>query len=143
MYKVSYHHCNRHLYQGLWNIAHKDIKNHSPHKMTWMEKVSKQNTILYSSLSTVHWIPSAVWWGTWGQETNTTLSAQHATFLSSISRTNIEWGDTGYCVWWLFQPSFNCRHHSCISCEPTQLASWKNCDLLLALRSDYKHAKHN
>ena len=30
---------------SLWNIALKYIKNHSLHKMTWMEKVSKQSTI--------------------------------------------------------------------------------------------------
>ena len=56
MYKIFYQHCNNCLYPSLWNTALKDIKNHSPHKMTWMEKVSKQSTILHSSHYTVHWI---------------------------------------------------------------------------------------
>ena len=60
MYKIFYQHCNNCLYPSLWNIALKDIKDHSPHKMTWMEKVSKQSTILHSSHYTVHWIPSAI-----------------------------------------------------------------------------------
>ena len=42
MYKIFDQHCNNCLYPSLWNIALKDIKNHSPHKMTWMEKVSKK-----------------------------------------------------------------------------------------------------
>ena len=121
MYKISYHHCNKCLYQSLWNIALKDIKNHSPHKMTWMEKVSKQSTILHSSHSTCQLNSiGCLMGGPGGQATNTTSSAQHATSLGSISRANLEWGDTGHCVWWLFQPSFNCRLHWCITCEPAQ-----------------------
>ena len=37
--------------------------------------------------------------GLGGQATNTTSLAQHATSLGSVSRANIKWGDTGYCVW--------------------------------------------
>ena len=121
MYKISYHHCNKCLYQSLWNIALKDIKNHSPHKMTWTEKVSKQSTILHSSHSTVCWIPSAVWWGAWGVRQQTPhpwLSMAHLLALSA-GPTSCG-GDTDHCVWWLFQPSFNCRLHSCITCEPAQ-----------------------
>ena len=55
LYKIFYQHCNNCLYPSLWNIALKDIKNHSPHKITWMEKVSKQRTILHSLHYTVHW----------------------------------------------------------------------------------------
>ena len=66
MYKIFYQHYNNCLYPSLWNIALKDIKNHSSHKMTWMEKVLKQSTILHSSHYTVHWIPSAIWFGAQG-----------------------------------------------------------------------------
>ena len=65
MDKIFYQHCNNCLYPSLWNIALKDIKKHSPHKMTWTEKVSKQSTILCSSHYTVHWIPSAI--SSWAQ----------------------------------------------------------------------------
>ena len=76
---MFYQHCNKCLYPSLWNIALKD-KNHSPHKMTWMEKVSKQSTILHSSHYTVHWIPSAVWSGAQGVRQQTShhqLSLPH------------------------------------------------------------------
>ena len=141
MYKIFYHHCNKCLYPSLWNIALKDIKTHSPHKMTWMEKVSKLSTILHRLHSTVHWIPSAVWWGPMDQATNTTSSTQHATSLSSVSRTNIEWVDTGYWVWWLFQPFFDCRLHSCTTCKPTQIMK-KEQQYLFLFNMFYKNLKH-
>ena len=80
MYKIFYHHCKKCLYPSLWNIALKDIKNHSPHKMTWMKKVSKQSTILHNLHSSVYWIPSAVQWGSQGvrqQTLNPWLSMPH------------------------------------------------------------------
>ena len=85
MYKISYHHCNKCLYQSLWNIAIKDIKKHSPHKMTWMEKVSKQCIILHSSHSTVHWIPLAVQWGSLGVRQQTLHPQLSMLHLSSPS----------------------------------------------------------
>ena len=121
MYKIFYHHCNKCLYLSLWNITLKDIKNHSPHKMTWMEKVSKQSTIICSSHSTVHLIPSVVWLEAQGVRQQTPHHwLRYATSLSYVSSANIKLHDTGYCVWWLFQPPCHCWLHSCICCEPTQ-----------------------
>ena len=121
LYKIFYQHCNKCLYPSLWNIALKDIKNHSPHEMTWMEKVSKQSTILCSSHYTVHWIPSAVWSGAqWviQQTPHHWLSMPHLSATSAGPTSSCKILVTG--VWWLFQPPCDCRLHSCICCEPTQ-----------------------
>ena len=93
MYKIFYHHCNKCLYPSLWNIALKDIKSHSPHKMTWMKKVSKQSTILCSSRYTVHWIPSAVWLGLRGSDNKHPIigSACHISWLHQQSQHQVAW----------------------------------------------------
>ena len=87
MYKIFYYHCNKCLYPSLWNIALKDIKKHSPHKMTWVEKVSKQSTILCSSHYTAPWILSAVWSGTQGVRQQTPhhqISMPHLLATSAV-----------------------------------------------------------
>ena len=120
LYKIVYQLCNICLYQSLWNIALKDIKNHSPHKMTWMEKVSKQSTILCSSQYIVHWIPSAISSGAQGVRWQTPckwLSMPHLLTTSA--------GSTSGCVI-LVTVSGDCSSliaianfiHAC--CEPTQ-----------------------
>ena len=94
MYKIFYHHCNKCLDPSLWNITLKDIKNHSPHKMTWMEKVLKQSTILCSSHYTVHWIPSAVQWegprGS-GNKHHIIGSACHISWLCQQGQHQVGW----------------------------------------------------
>ena len=93
MYKIFYQHCNKCLYPSLWNVALKDIKKHSPHKMTWMEKVSKQSTILHSSHYTVHWIASAVWLGAQGSDNKHHIigSACHISWLCQQGQHWVAW----------------------------------------------------
>ena len=96
MYKIFYQHCNNCLYPSLWNIALKDIKNCSPHKMTWMENVSKQSIILHSSHYTVHWIPSAISLGAQGSDNKHHInsSACHISWLP-------QWGQHQAVSYWL------------------------------------------
>ena len=54
MYKIFYQHCNNCLYPSLWNIALKDIKNHSPHK--WLEWKKSQNKVQYFAVHTIQFI---------------------------------------------------------------------------------------